>query len=292
MDSFTQAVLGGAVGSVVAGPRLGRRAALWGAVAGTVPDLDVLAYPLLDPVGELRFHRGLTHGLAFAFVAGPLLGYAAWRLARWRAARRTDRQPDVAGTWRAWTAVFFWGLITHPLLDTFTVYGTQLLAPFSDRPFAVGSVFIIDPLYTVPLATGLAAALATRRPGRRWTWAAVGLAVSAAYLGWSLVAQGVAEREARRALALEGVQPERVLTAAAPLTTLLWRTVAEVETDSGTVYLTGLRSLLDDEPAMTWSADGGPARRARLGRGEPPARRASAGSRAAGWSRGRPGAGP
>jgi inner membrane protein len=256
MDSLTQAALGAAVGTAVAGPRLGRRAALWGAVAGTLPDLDVLAYPFLDPVGELRFHRGPTHGLAFAFVAGPALGWLVWRLARWRAGRRVDRQPDddVVGTWRTWTAVFFWCLLTHPILDTFTVYGTQLLAPFSDRPFAVGSVFIIDPLYTLPLAAGLAAALATRRPERRGRWAGVGLALSTAYLGWSLVAQGVAEREARRALALEGVRPERVLTTAAPLTTLLWRSTAEVETDSGTVYLVGLRSLLDDGPAMEWDA--------------------------------------
>lgn len=256
MDSLTQAVLGGAVGSAAAGPRLGRRAALWGAVAGTLPDLDVLAYPFLDPVGELRFHRGLTHGLAFAFVVGPLLGYAVWRLARWRAARRIGRQPDDAdvGTWRTWTAVFFWGLLTHPILDTFTVYGTQLFAPFSDHPFAVGSVFIIDPLYTLPLAGFLLAALLTRRPGRRRTWAAWGLAVSTVYLGWSVGAQSVAEREARRALALEGVRAERVLTVAAPLNTLLWRTVAEVETDSGRVYLTGLRSLLDDEPTVAWSA--------------------------------------
>lgn len=256
MDSLTQAALGAAVGSAVAGPRLGRRAALWGAVAGTLPDLDVLAYPFLDPVGELRFHRGLTHGLAFAFVAGPALGWLVWRLARWRAGRRVGRplnDYDV-GTWRVWTAVFFWCLLTHPLLDTLTVYGTQLLAPFSDRPFAVGSVFIIDPLYTLPLATGLAAALATRRPERRRVWAGVGLAVSTAYLGWSLAAQGVADREARRALALEGVRAERVLTVAAPLTTVLWRTVAEVETDSGTVYLTGLRSLLDDGPRMEFDA--------------------------------------
>ena len=48
MDSLTQAALGAAVGQAVAGPRVGRRAAVWGALAGTIPDLDVVAYPFLD----------------------------------------------------------------------------------------------------------------------------------------------------------------------------------------------------------------------------------------------------
>ena len=50
-------------------------------------------------------------------------------------------------------------LFTHPLLDTLTIYGTQLLQPFSDHPFGVGSVFMIDSLYTVPLTVGAVAAL-------------------------------------------------------------------------------------------------------------------------------------
>ena len=249
MDSLTQAVLGGAVGQAVAGHRLGRRAALWGAVAGTVPDLDVLAYPALDTAGELLVHRGLTHGLAFAFVAGPALGWLVWRGARWRAGRTPGDHPGPLG---AWVAVGFWALLTHPLLDAFTVYGTQLLAPFSRRPFALGSVFIVDPLYTVPLAAGLGAALwgRQRSPRQRRAWAVAGLAVGTAYLGWGLVAQGAAERATLRALADQGVRPTRTLTVAAPLTTVLWRTVAEVETAEGVVYLTGLRSLLDSGPEV------------------------------------------
>ncbi len=35
-------------------------------------------------------------------------------------------------------------LVTHPLLDAMTVYGTQLALPFTNHPYGVGSVFIID----------------------------------------------------------------------------------------------------------------------------------------------------
>ena len=44
MDSLTQAALGGAVGYAVLGNKVGRKAALWGAILGTLPDLDVF-YP-------------------------------------------------------------------------------------------------------------------------------------------------------------------------------------------------------------------------------------------------------
>ena len=41
MDSLTQAVLGGAVGYAVLGRKVGRKAAIYGAILGTLPDLDV-----------------------------------------------------------------------------------------------------------------------------------------------------------------------------------------------------------------------------------------------------------
>ena len=49
-------------------------------------------------------------------------------------------------------------LVTHPLLDAFTVYGTQILLPFSDYPVGWSTLFIIDPLYTLPLVVGVVAA--------------------------------------------------------------------------------------------------------------------------------------
>jgi inner membrane protein len=51
----------------------------------------------------------------------------------------------------SWIGLWFWSLITHPLLDVFTVYGTQLLAPFTDHRFSLCAVPIIDPVYSVPL---------------------------------------------------------------------------------------------------------------------------------------------
>ncbi|TXK52431.1 metal-dependent hydrolase, partial [Pontibacter qinzhouensis] len=60
MDSLTQIVLGASVGEAVCGRKIGNKALLWGAIAGTIPDLDVLANPMLDMVGQLSFHRSVT----------------------------------------------------------------------------------------------------------------------------------------------------------------------------------------------------------------------------------------
>ena len=61
MDSLTQIVLGGAVGELVAGKKLGNRAVLWGAVAGTIPDLDVFLRAFYHPIEAALVHRGFSH---------------------------------------------------------------------------------------------------------------------------------------------------------------------------------------------------------------------------------------
>jgi inner membrane protein len=157
LDSLTQAALGAAVGTAVLGRRAGPRAALWGAVCGTLPDLDVL-WSHGDPVRDFTFHRAETHALFWLTVVSPLLGWLLARLNR-------DRQ-----AWVRWSLLAWLALVTHALLDAFTVYGTQLLLPFSDYPVGLGSVFIIDPLYTVPLLAGVIAAASGRRAPTRPDW--------------------------------------------------------------------------------------------------------------------------
>jgi inner membrane protein len=142
---------------------------------------------------------------------------------------------------RWWLAIWLI-LITHTLLDWMTVYGTQLGLPFTDFPFAVGSMFIIDPLYTLPLLVGIGAALASRNP-RGWRWNSVGLVVSTLYLGWSVVAQQHVKSIAEESLRAQGQQVERLLVTPTALNTILWRVVAV--TPQG--YLEGFHSVFDRE---------------------------------------------
>ena len=53
-----------------------------------------------------------------------------------------------------WCLAIYLCFVTHTLADFFTVYGTQVLWPFTDYPFAHSLLFIIDPIYTLPLLVG------------------------------------------------------------------------------------------------------------------------------------------
>jgi len=232
MDSLTQATLGAAVAvGVMQRSTTVWKAASWGAVAGTLPDLDVLI-DHGDPILNMVLHRAETHAVFWLTLFSLPLA--------WLVARLTGPQ----SLWKRWWLALWLVLITHPLLDAVTVYGTQLLLPFSDYPVAVGSVFIIDPLYTLPLVAGTAAATfwRTRDPARARRWNFAGLAASTMYLGWTAAAQTHVEGVVNRAVASSVLADRPVLVTPAPFNSLLWRVV--VMDDDG--YDEGYHSLLAD----------------------------------------------
>jgi inner membrane protein len=237
MDSVSQIVLGASVSIAAMGRRTAAwKAALWGAIAGTLPDLDALV-DHGDAILNMVLHRSESHSLVFLTLASVPMAWAAARL---------SRQREPFGRW--WLALWL-ALITHPLLDWMTVYGTQLLLPFTAFPFAVGSVFIIDPLYTLPLLAGVAVALSL--PGQRGVrWAQAGLVLSTAYLAWSVVAQQWATNRVMASLPVAGVQRQQLLVTPAPFNTLLWRAVVVTPTH----YYEGYRSLLDGDRAVRWTS--------------------------------------
>ena len=235
MDSLTQLALGAAVSVAVMGRRTAVwKAALWGAVAGTLPDLDALI-DHGDAILNMVLHRAESHSLMYLTLLAPLLGALVARLhGEWP-------------LWRRWSWAMWGVLFTHPLLDWMTVYGTQLLQPFTNHPYGVGSLFIIDPGVTLPLLVGLIAALCMRaHRGLRWN--AVGLALAGSYIGWSVLAQAQATATARAELAKLGVQAQQLMVTPAPFNTLLWRVVATTPEH----YWEGYTSLLDAQPQMGW----------------------------------------
>src|SRR5690606_6657909 len=148
---------------------------------------------------------------------------------------------------------WFWAiqavLLTHPLLDAFTVYGTQLLWPLPLRPVMWSSVFIIDPLYTIWLLAACVAAFFLRERVAAQRALVAGLALSTAYLAWSLAAKAMVEREADRALAAMGLADAPRFSVPTPFNTLLWRVVAM--TPDG--YVEGFRSLAADTGPMVFA---------------------------------------
>jgi len=247
MDSVSQAALGAAVGVAV----LGRRRPVWqaaltGAVVGTLPDLDVFI-DKGDPVRNMVLHRAETHAFFWQALASPLVAYLLALLTR----SRED--------FRLWWLMVVIGFFSHALLDAITVYGTRIGLPFTDHPFGLGSLFIIDPAYTLPLLLGLLMTLLWRSR-HRLRWNTAGLVLSTLYAGWAIAAQAHVTDRVMASPAAQGLTREQVLVTPTPFNTLLWRVVL-LRDDS---YEEGFYSLLD-----RWAAPQRPLRFDRFDRGQP-----------------------
>lgn len=216
MESVTQFALGACIGVVTIGRRVGmRKAAILGGIAATLPDLDVF-WPYADPVDSFVHHRAATHSLVMHAAATPVLGEAL---------RLTDRRLRAARL-ASYAAVFLC-LSTHALLDYFTVYGTQLFWPIWREPLAISSIFVIDPLYTLPLLIATVWALFVGDWSPRLARVTTGAFVlSSLYLGWTMVAQQIALSRAQAWLAGAGVKAQQILAQPTPLNSLFWRVIA------------------------------------------------------------------
>lgn len=215
MDSLTQIVLGAAVGEAVGGRKMGVRAAFWGGVAGTIPDLDVFLNVFYHPIEAALVHRGFSHSILFAVLFSPVFAWALHRLYKRRYQYKT------------WLLLFFFGIVTHPVLDTFTNYGTSLLWPSSAR-LSLDSVFVIDPLYTVPFLICVVAAICMKRTAKwrsiiNWT----GIVYSSLYLVWGLIAQYSVYKHTDEYFAASGVMVKRTVVTAMPATTFYWAIIGE-----------------------------------------------------------------
>jgi inner membrane protein len=239
MDSLSQIVLGAAVAAAVAPVGHRRAALLAGAALGTLPDLDFIPINLVtdDPVARMTWHRSFSHSL---FVL-PIVGWLLWAWFR----SRGGRVAQAPGRW-------FWAmqlaLVTHPLLDAFTVYGTQLWWPLMPPPAMWASVFIIDPLYTLWLLVACIAAWWLRERVAAQRVLVAGLVLSTGYLAFSLVAKAAVDRTADEALARMGLVDAPRFSVPMPFNTLLWRVVAM--TPDG--FVEGERSIVADRGPMTF----------------------------------------
>ena len=292
MDSLTQMVLGAAVGKAAMGKKLGNRAALWGGIAGTIPDLDVMANLFMDPLDALVFHRGITHSVVFSILASLIMGYLVPII------YKNPKHKFVAGglwillatlscggifflggitilkslistlllgvfiwiiykkyssscystfnyaTVKDWQWMFWWSFITHPILDCFTTYGTQILLPFSDTRVAFNNIAVADPIYTIVLIVFLVWALNTSIPvSRRLKLNNIGLIISSLYMVFTLVNKQYINHVFTKSLDEQGIHYSRYMTTPTIFNNVLWSGVAE----SDTSYFFGQYSWFDTE---------------------------------------------
>ena len=216
MDTITHAALGAGLCALVA-PRGERRLALaLGAVVANLPDLDTLALAFeQDPVLKVTEHRSYSHSLLVLPFVAPLL----W----WLVGMRFAALREAPGRW---LGAFELALLSHPLLDAATVYGTQLFWPLDRPPVMGANLFIIDPFFTLPLLVGaLLAWRGARSAGQGTRPMVFGLAVASAYFTWTVLAQRQLEAGVRSELVARNFDTFEVLVSPAPFNSVLWRVV-------------------------------------------------------------------
>jgi len=294
MDSITQITLGAAVAEVVAGKKIGNRAILWGAIAGTIPDLDIVANLWMDDIDALAFHRGISHSFVFAIFGSFIIAWIvnnlykskyhnyiaslSWGLlllaiflgvnaniftGSFNFPKATVSLLFLLGSYYLlyqryfikdivlpesdywlWVKLFFWAIVTHPILDSFTMYGTQLFLPFSDMRVSFDNISVADPLYTVPflLCVVLMSFFARTSKRRRiinWT----GIILSSIYMLVTIYNKQRINYIFESSLRESNITYNQYVTGPTILNNVLWHGAAE--TDTSIVY--GMYSFFDKE---------------------------------------------
>lgn len=236
MDSVTHIVLGAAVGEIMLGKKIGKRALVVGAVANSFPDIDFAASLWLSPADNVLAHRGFTHSFVFMLLM-TLVFY--WAALRW------DKQLLVSRS--HWFLFFLIQLGLHLFVDAFNAYGVGWLIPFDKVRISFHTIFVVDPFYsTILIVASILLMLSPSTNKYRVRVASVGLIFSSLYLCYALINKHIAGSETKEILKKNNISYQRFFTTAAPLNTWLWFVVAEA--DSG--YHIGYRSVFDKTDAM------------------------------------------
>jgi inner membrane protein len=157
MDNVTHALAGGLLAAATvaiverrapASPGFRRTAALVGVIAAELPDSDLLyagAALGMGKLGYLLHHRGHTHTVVFALVAGLLV---------WAIARAATRAAPAHETRWPLLGLALAGTLSHLALDYTNSYGVHPFWPVENRWHYGDAVFILEPwLWVVALPT-------------------------------------------------------------------------------------------------------------------------------------------
>ena len=231
MDSLTQIVLGIATAELVAGKKLQNKTFLYGAVLGTIPDLDIIVGKFMSDVNGVAIHRGLSHSILFFLFLSPIFGWVISKIEK------------NSISFKSTSLLAFWCLATHVLLDIFTSWGTQILWPLDYR-FALKTIFVIDPLYTIPLFISLIFVWRNKEFLVRRKYLIRGLVISSSYLLLTCVLKLFAVNKFEKALDSQKINYQELIVKPTAFNCILWN--ANIATSKG--YYLADYSLFDSQP--------------------------------------------
>lgn len=221
MDSLSQIVLGAATFALVKDKEIGKKSLLFGAILGTIPDLDIILNPFFNNIEQLAIHRAFSHSVFFSLILSYIFG--KWFSYRYKT------------SFKSWYWASFLALFTHPLLDICTTYGTRILYPLSKSYYALDNVFVIDPLYTIWLIIGCLSLLIMKKDSP-WRQKVIhySLILSTAYLVWGLVTHEYVKFHFKNELKNQNISYEKLKIVPTPFNTFLWQGI--IKSKEGIYY--------------------------------------------------------
>lgn len=239
MDSLTHIVVGACLGELIAGKQLGKKAMLIGALANTIPDFDVVAGLWNSPAEQLLAHRGITHSILFALILSPLLAYFFYK---------KDRAQKIS--FRRWFLLIGSGMILHNFMDAFTAYGTGWLEPFKQTRISFNTIYIVDPIFSLPVLIGAILLLIFKKTEflKRKRTALIALGLTTVYLTLSIVIKLNVSQLIKSDLAAKNISYESYLVTPTPMNNLLWYSIVRQKKD---LYI-GYYSVFDKKKFVFW----------------------------------------
>lgn len=161
MDPVTHALTGAALNQLGLKKKASLAVLL---ISSLAPDLDYITR-LWGADVFLRYHRGITHGVAALFVVPLMIGI-------------------IFGYRKGFFYYFFVSLLgygVHLLMDLSTQYGTRIMSPLDWEPYSLDLTFIIDPYIIIGLL--ICIIFGWRNKKKAPVIAAVALALMVSYFG-------------------------------------------------------------------------------------------------------------
>lgn len=163
--------------------------------------------------------------VAVTLVLGILLARKLW----FDYCKATLQTVDLE--YKTWVSLFFWSIFTHPILDCFTTWGTQIWQPFADTRVAWNSVAVVDPLGSVPFAIGMViAAYCVPGSKKRRNWALAGLIWFIAFIALGVALKLRTETVLKNTLAAKNIHWNRYYTGPTIFQNIVWNGLAEGDT--------------------------------------------------------------
>ncbi len=236
MDTITHTVIGACLGEAIAGKQLGKKAMLLGALANNLPDIDVITAFWTSETQALLLHRGITHSIFFAVIFSPILAFIFKNIFK-----------KYLVSFNQWLLLFGSGLFIHIFIDGLTTYGTGWFEPFNHSRVSLNTIFILDPLFSLPVLIATIALIILKKDSvKRNKWWKTGLLASSIYLMFTIVNKLYVDQVVEKNLSAQHINYTNYMCTPTPINNFLWYIVAQSESQ----YYIGYYSLFDKDETI------------------------------------------